>query len=165
MIFGRQDPEAFGDHAWHDKPIYQGLGSIDFTAACRSVLIVGVDPEDKTLRIIAREEQPRALGSVARLRDHRWPVRVARHIGDCTAEDLCRPPADEDATSARDDAADFLIELLGSDPVAAKQVFAEAKDLEIAERTLKRAKKQLRVTSTRRDNVWFWQLPSKEGQE
>ena len=29
-----------------DKAIYRGLGSIDFTAACRSVLMVGFDPND-----------------------------------------------------------------------------------------------------------------------
>ena len=165
MIFGRQDPEAFGDHAWHDKPIYQGLGSIDFTAACRSVLMVGVDPEDKTRRVIAHVKSnlaPLGPSLAYAITDGRFEWRGT---SERTAEDLCRPPADENATSARDDAADFLIELLGSGPVAAKQVFAEAKDLEIAERTLKRAKKQLRVTSTRRDNVWFWQLPSKEGQE
>ena len=36
-----------------EKAIYRGLGSIDITAACRSVLMVGLDPEDDNRRIIA----------------------------------------------------------------------------------------------------------------
>ena len=33
------------------KPIYRGLGSIDFEAACRSVLMAGCDPGDEVLKI------------------------------------------------------------------------------------------------------------------
>jgi RecA-family ATPase len=36
-----------------DKAIYRGLGSIDFTAACRSVLMVGFDPNDGDKRVVA----------------------------------------------------------------------------------------------------------------
>lgn len=36
-----------------DKAIYRGLGSIDFTAACRSVLMVGFDPNDSDKRVVA----------------------------------------------------------------------------------------------------------------
>jgi hypothetical protein len=35
-----------------DKPMHRGLGSIDFTAACRSVLKVGFDPNDADKRVV-----------------------------------------------------------------------------------------------------------------
>jgi hypothetical protein len=35
-----------------DKAIYRGIGSIDFTAACRSVLLVGSDPDDTSRRAV-----------------------------------------------------------------------------------------------------------------
>lgn len=36
-----------------DKAIYRGQGSIDFTAAARSVLLAGKDPEDPTRAAVA----------------------------------------------------------------------------------------------------------------
>ena len=35
-----------------ERPIYRGLGSIDITAACRSVLLVGADPDQPTKRVV-----------------------------------------------------------------------------------------------------------------
>ncbi|GAI00726.1 unnamed protein product, partial [marine sediment metagenome] len=32
------------------KPIYRGLGSIDFTASARSVLLAGCDPDELAVR-------------------------------------------------------------------------------------------------------------------
>lgn len=40
-----------------DKAIYRGLGSIDITAACRSVMLVGKDAQDPTRRAMARGQQ------------------------------------------------------------------------------------------------------------
>src|SRR5262245_65639669 len=37
-----------------DKSIYRGGGSIDFTAAARSVLLVGADPSDKRRRPVVK---------------------------------------------------------------------------------------------------------------
>ncbi len=37
-----------------ERPIYRGLGSIDITAACRSVLLVGADPDQPTRRAVVQ---------------------------------------------------------------------------------------------------------------
>jgi len=39
-----------------DRAIYRGLGSIDLSAAARSILIIGEDPSDPVKRVIAHAE-------------------------------------------------------------------------------------------------------------
>ena len=60
---------------------------------------------------------------------------------------------DEDATSALDAAADFLTQVLGSDVVPSKSIYAEAKEAGIAKRTLERASDKLAVKKRRRQVV------------
>lgn len=43
-----------------DRAVYRGLGSIDFAAAARSILLAGQDPNDKNKRVLARIEKLRA---------------------------------------------------------------------------------------------------------
>jgi len=61
------------------------------------------------------------------------------------------------------EAKEFLLDELRDGPMAAKQVKKNARDADIAERTLKRAKAELRVSSDRKgDGSWVWSLPLKE---
>jgi hypothetical protein len=84
------------------------------------------------------------------------------------------PPArdDIDEKSAIRDAEHFLLTVLGEGWVESKQVFKEAKDTGISERTLKRAKENLGVVSERAGiegkrggGKWYWRLPQEGGLE
>ena len=61
------------------------------------------------------------------------------------------------------EAKDFLLDRLRSGPVRSDDLLDEAKQEGIAERTLKRVKKDLGVTSRREGGstgAWFWELPA-----
>jgi len=129
-----------------DKSIYRGGGSIDFTAAARSVLLVGADPTD-----IRRRAVVQIKNNLAPIAD---PVGFAIDDGrfswtgksDLTAEHILA--SDKDAVteiSSVNEAIDFLSEVLGNGPVAQKQLQREAAQSGISYRTLCRAKEKLHV--------------------
>ena len=131
-----------------EKAIYRGLGSIDITAACRSVLMVGSDRDNDARRIVAHAKcnlAPLGPSLSFTIIDGRfeWTGEV-----DVSAEDLCHEASDGDARSARDEAMEYLRETLASDPVPANDILKQAKSLCISERTLKRAKRQLGTSRT-----------------
>lgn len=66
-----------------------------------------------------------------------------------------------DERSAKEEAAQFLRTLLADGPVDASQVYREAKDAGHAQRTLFRAKQDLRVQAVRDGHAkkWMWRLP------
>jgi hypothetical protein len=142
-----------------EKAIYRGSGSIDITAACRSVLMVGMDPDDDSRRIVAHVKTNLApLGPS-------WAFTISngrfQWLGAATlsAEDLCRKPQDPDYRTKLVEAEDFLRQLLTDGAVAATDAFTQAKDLGIAIRTLKRAKAHLGVQSRKDGDTWYWELP------
>ena len=79
-----------------------------------------------------------------------------------SADELMKP-AQPKAVTARDDAAEWLRELLTDGSVDSNQVFEDAKKCGIAERTLRRAKDEIgaRAKPTTKDGtrVWQWSLP------
>jgi hypothetical protein len=141
-----------------DKPMYRGLGSIDFTAACRSVLMVGTDPNDVSKRVVAHAKSNLAQVGPSQaytLKGGRfaWAGRSS-----LSAEDLGAPPPDADLRSAREEAVEFLIEMLADGPKPALEVQAEAAKLRISSATLRRAKRDLGVVSKKEGDPWIWSL-------
>ena len=141
-----------------DKALYRGLGSIDITAACRSALMVGQGPDGDEQRIIAHTKSNLARKGPSlsyTIKDGKfdWTGEV-----DITAEDLCREAEDTEVTSARQEAAEFLVEELKDGPVPQKAIVQKAEELGIAKRTLDRAKKPAGVKSRKVDGAWVWQL-------
>jgi putative DNA primase/helicase len=67
--------------------------------------------------------------------------------------------------TAKREAREFLLERLGAGPVNSEDLVEEAKQEGIAEKTLRRAKKELGIRSRkqqgRTDGLWFWELPPK----
>jgi hypothetical protein len=135
--------------------IYRGGGSIGIVAAARAGLLLGRDPNDPDLRILANTKpnlapKGRALrfalvsvGDVARIE---W-----RGTCDITADDLCAAP-DPDATpGAREAAADCLLELLADGPLSAGDVYKTAQERGHKHRTVQRAARELGIG---RGKVW-----------
>jgi hypothetical protein len=77
-----------------------------------------------------------------------------------SASQILEATRDEEEKSALSEAKEFLQYELRDGPVAVQQVKKNARDSDMAERTLKRAKADLRVMSTKQgDGSWVWSLP------
>ena len=66
-------------------------------------------------------------------------------VSEATAGQLLRVPADEEEKSALTEAKEFLLSELGRFPVLANAVKRSAREADISERTLKRAKQALEL--------------------
>ena len=73
------------------------------------------------------------------------------------------PPADKDA---KDEAKEFLLEVLADGHMSSKQIFDQARQEGISDKTLQRASKelgvhkaQLHVQGKRGADEWYWNLP------
>lgn len=142
-----------------DKAIYRGLGSIDFTAACRSVLMVGFDPNDGQKRVVAHGKSNLAAPGPSlayTLKGGRFG-RAGRSL--LSAEDLGAPPPDADQRSAREEARDFLLQTLADGPKPQLEVQAEASKLHISVASLRRAKGDLGIKAKKTPDHWEWSLP------
>ena len=154
------------------KPIYRGLGSIDFTAACRSVLLAGCDPDDERRRALAHIKSnlaPKgsAIGYELREGGFYWTGE-----SDLTAERMLSVVGGGEARTARDEAADFLRDELSRGPVDATEVWRAAKEAGLSEATIKRAKGKVGVITRRRGETgkrgagkFTWELPGDLGDQ
>lgn len=141
------------------KAAYRGLGSIDLTAAARSVLLVARDKSDPDRRIVmqiksslAREGKPVAF----RLGEN----NAFTFEGECEADpENVLLGLGTSQPKQSDLARDFLRAELESGEMKAVQVLldkAEKKGLSID--SLRIAKKELNVRSIKHEKIWFWQL-------
>lgn len=146
------------------RAIYAGAGSIDFTAACRSVLLVGGDPEDPSKRAIVQtknnlSEFASAVGYTINGDGFFWTGE-----SDLTAERILADASGEDARNEHRDAEDFLRQALGEGPRAPKDVEREAIQHGITRWALRRARGALGIKATKqgghfgKDQGWSWAL-------
>jgi hypothetical protein len=149
-------------------PLYAGAGSIALVAACRSCLVVGVHPVDPEKRVVAVSKSSFA---------GRVPSLAFTVIADGPAEPKAawqQGPADVSAVqligsglragdSALVEATEFLLDVLGKGPVVVAEIKKLAKAAGVTERTLRRAKEDLKVKSVRSgfgaEGVYRWELP------
>jgi hypothetical protein len=141
-----------------DKAMYQGLGSIDFSGAARSIIRAGHDPNDESKRLIAHVKCSVApcgpsIGYEIGNDGFMWTG-----VSSVTADDMSAPRARAD-TGAVDKASDWLQGILGDGPVAANEVQALARRQGIGDRALSTAKKMLTVESAKSGAIWTWKLP------
>jgi len=145
------------------KAIYRGAGSIDFTAAARSVLLVGSDPETQEHAIVHLKhnlsEQGKSINFSLNDDYFTWGGE-----SDMTAEDIL---ASASQSNALGKAKEFLSTILESGPMKWEEIKKEADSRgEFKERTLKTAKANLGVVSynvpekgKRGAGPWYWRLP------
>ena len=149
------------------KAVYRGAGSIGIIASARTGLLAACHPTDRDLRVLAVTKS-NVAGPVPSL-----GYRVRDGVKGGAPEVVWTGPADVDADALgrlseelrpRDRAAEWLRVELAGGPRRASEVYAAAVAARIPERTLERAKSDLRVGSvqTRRDGVkeWYWYDPS-----
>lgn len=148
-----------------DRAIYRGAGSIDFTAACRSVLLVGVDPNDKTRRALVHIKSNLAvigesIGFEIDERGFTWTG-----VSDLTADDVLSAASDAEESSALDEAKKFLYESLANGPLPVPEIKKAATKAGVNWRTLRRARESLAVQCNPSKNgdgkveFWTYSLP------
>ena len=157
--------------------IYRLTGSLDFSAAARSIMFVAKHPEDENRRVFVVGKAnlstvPDGLDySMQAEGDH--GVFVWGGVSDIDANELLSQPNHEER-SARSEAKDFLFNFLADGPKNAKDVLKAAQQNAIADKTLRRAAKEIGVeiwqggnsTGKKGSPGWVWGfIPSDESNE
>jgi putative DNA primase/helicase len=147
----------------------RSLGSGAFVQVCRIELRVCEDPEDADRRLLlpVKNNLGAAPGLAYQIESADngsgravWeadPVSIT--IGEVESE------GGGDDRSAVEEAIEWLSGFLSGGPVKASEAKKQAGRDGIAEVTLKRAKKKLRVAAEQRERCWWWRLPDQSLEE
>ena len=138
------------------KSAYRGLGSIDFQAAARSVLIVGRIKDEPEIRVVCQTKSslaPEAKAVAFRLSEENGFEWVGEL--DITADDLLSGTVKGTKKQA---AMDFLENLLADGRITQMEIMKLAGQKGISEKTLRNAKEVLGIKSKRVNNQWYWSL-------
>ena len=138
------------------KSSYRGLGSIDFRAAARSVLLVGRLKSDPSVRVVAHDKSSLAPEgkSIAFSLDAEKGFQWKGYCDTTVDEVLSGISTVQTKTMQMETE---LKELLKK-PVPVEEVIKRAKELGISERTVNIANKNLGAQSVKLGNQWYWQL-------
>lgn len=140
------------------KSAYRGLGSIDFRAAARSVLLVGRSRDDDCVRVVVHDKSSLAPEGASILFSLRSDNGFSwSGFCDTTASELLSGNGPN--TTKTEQAERLLLELLKNGEVASEELLAQASALGISERTLKIAKQNRGVVAVRRGDRWYARLP------
>ena len=136
------------------KSAYRGLGSIDFQAAARSVLIVGRIKDEPKVRAVCQTKSslaPEAKAVAFRLNEEtgfEWIGEL-----DIMADDLLSGTV---KGTKKQEAMDFLENLLADGQMAQTEITELARQNGISDKTLRNAKDELKIKSKRVNNQWHW---------
>src|SRR5215216_4258861 len=151
--------------------LYRGGGSIGIVGAARSGLLIAKDPEDDGRRVLASIKSNLAAPAPSLVfgltGTDNGAVRVDwKGQSTLDASALLSAPTDPDERSVLQEARDLLREVLSEGPVPASEVKEEARSADISERTLKTAKRELGILTSREGEAgkrgggrWIWTLP------
>ena len=155
VLIGHLNKAAGGQSA------YRGLGSIDFRAAARSVLLIGRVKREPNVRVIIHDKSSLAPEGkpVAFCLD---PETGFEWIGeyDITADELLSGAGGNNATKT-EQAEKLILDLLADGKeLASEDIEKAAADAGISARTVRAAKKNLdgRITSKRIGAAWYHAL-------
>lgn len=139
---------------------YRGLGSIDFRAAARSVILIGRLKNDPTVRVIVHDKSslaPEGKSLAFGLGDEEGFRWLDGYDGITSEELLCGF-----TTETKTAAAEELIRsmLAGGQEIMAENVFRAAEGKGISRRTVNEAKKAIsNIVTKKHGKYWFWSLP------
>ena len=135
----------------------RGLGSMDFRAAARSVLLVGRVKNDRDIRVMVHDKSSLAPEGPSRAFSlENGTLRWQKGYESLTADQLLSGRSQDSKLTL---AEELILDTLDRRPaVPAKEMFSLAQQAGISARTLKSAKGNLRdyVQSVRVANDWLW---------
>ena len=150
-----------------ERAIYRGLGSIDFAAAARSILLVAEDPDDATgrRRVMAHVKSSLAEKGPSIAYELRDGAFYWAGVSTATPEALLAPRGLDDQGERRafDEAVEFLRELLANGPVPAKEVVKAYEQAGLSRSTVFRAKHALGIKVKKQGAFWVWLPPEGSG--
>ena len=140
-----------------NKAAYRGMGSIDFFAVARSVLLVGrIEGEANTRAVVQIKNNLAAFG-------HAKAFEVSESgfqwLGDyeITVDEVLGGIAPK--ANKMEQAKKILRELAEiQNAVQSNEVFELAEEHGISKRTMENAKKELGIKAKKINNVWYWEL-------
>lgn len=138
------------------KAAYRGVGSIDFFAIARSVLLVARVPNQPNIRAIAQIKNNLApegdtVAFELKNSEFHWLGKY-----DITVEELLSGYSTE---NKHGQAEEFLKDILkDSQSVSASDIFIKGKNIGISKRTLENVKQELGIKSVRIGTAWYWKL-------
>lgn len=138
---------------------YRGLGSIDFRAAARSVLLVGRLKKEPHVRVIVHDKSSLAAEgqSLAFSLGTEDGFHWLDGYNEISSEELLCGIAPETKTAA---AEELIRDMLsGGEKVLCQNIFSAAKEQAISVRTVNEAKKNIDgLTTVKTGKGWTWQL-------
>jgi hypothetical protein len=140
------------------KAMYRGQGSIDFTAAARSVLVVGESLEDESKRILAQSKNSlteKGASLVYQITNEGFFWCGTTQIN--ADELLSNQP--QKHQHQRQAVADWLLDLLRHGAKPATLIYDEGSAQGMAKRTIDRAKASLHVLTYKQNSRSYWKLP------
>ena len=139
------------------KASYRGLGSIDFRAAARSVLLVGRLKCDSSLRIVAHDKSSLApegksiAFSLDADKGFQW-----KGYCDATVDEVLSGTGFVQTKTMQ---MEGELKQLLTRPAPVEEIFRRAAELGISERTVSIAKKNVGAQSVKLGSQWYWQFP------
>jgi hypothetical protein len=142
------------------KSQYRGLGAIDITAVCRSVLTAGQLPNDEELAVFINSKnnlslpgKPQAYG-FDEVSGFTWLGEY-----EITLDELLDGKRKEEKTDRQLDLAmSFLQSALAEGDVASTEIMRDVNTQGITDITLRRAKKAIGVKSYQQGGAWYCSL-------
>ena len=154
VLIGHMNKNAGG------KIAYRGMGSIDFFAVARSVLLVGRVKGQENRRAMIQIKNNLAERGHAKSFVLTDGVFTWKGDYDITEDELAGGFATK--TSKQEEAKDLLVSLSCTTKEAAvSQIQEKARDRGISWRTMEMVKKELQIKSKKVNNAWYWILDSK----
>ena len=141
------------------KSLYRGLGSIDLTAAARSVLLVTRDPADPQNRVIMQIKNslaPEGDPVAFRFGDDAGMTYLGAY--ELKLEEALN--AERQHTTKQEKAEALLLEWLDKEhPLYIRDMYPIADSEGISKQALQRAKQNLRLVSEKTERGWVWKKP------
>ena len=143
-----------------EKNLYRGLGSIDIAAIARSVLMISRDKENPSIRYMFQVKSSLAPEGAA------VAFVFNEALGFCW---LGKREVDKTNLAApsnenkKELALRIISEVLSNHPISSSSIVRKLKLMDISERTINLAKKELGIVSFRKNGSWHWSFPDNNG--
>jgi hypothetical protein len=176
----RDDVSVVGIGHWSKgesgEPLDRVLGSRAFTAAARSVLVLGKPHDDGDL-VLAQAKSNLGVAAealvlsleAATARDDERCVETSRVVvvgtTDTTARALLRGPASGERAVKRTAAVEWLAAFLAAGPKPVSEVEDAAGAEGISQATLRRSREALDIKPEKLGHGWVWKLPGQVAQD
>ena len=136
----------------------RGLGSMDFRAAARSVLLVGRLKNNRDVRVMVHDKSSLAPeGNSRAFSLENGTLHWQEGYENLTADELLSGAARGNKVALAEDL--IREQLAGGHPVLANEIYQIAKDAGISRRTVEMAKRNMPdVTARKLRNCWAWSL-------